>query len=386
MSKKPEPTILLIRNAAKDDFGGAETYTVSIAEILKKNGFHPVIVSRSQKLLTYAKEHGVDTHKGWWWKEQNWSGYRVLFTPIYLLWQSVLIVWYLALVTRTHAHVLHIQSKDDFIAGTIAGKLLGKRIVWTDHMDLRYIFQNISRPLRNPIGKLVFRSAYFSDHLIVISENEHRLVTAQFKHQNDLDNKLVLIKNGVIDRYVNYPQKNKDIFSYCVASRMVINKGVGEAIDAYITLKKNYSTNRKIRLDIYGDGQDLGRFRAQAREHSDIVFHGHQENALQKIAKAEVFMLPSYQEGFSIALLEAAMLGKAIIASDVDSNSELVHNGETGLLVPARDVESLASAMSKLLSDTKLKRLIEANARKSFENNFNLETIVLTKIIPLYLA
>lgn len=383
-TKSPDPVILLIRNAAKDDFGGAETYTVSIAKILTKNNFHPIIVSRSAKVLSYAKDHSVDIHRGWWWSRQNWSGRKILLVPLYIAWQFVLTFWYLQLIVKTHAQILHVQSKDDFIAGTIAGRIMRRRVVWTDHMDLRYVFQNISKPLRNPVGKLVFQSAKLANHIILISENEHRLVVSHFKNKNDLKKQIVLVKNGVVDQRTKYPYKQHDVFSFCLASRIVTNKGVGEAIQAYVLLKEQRTLKTPTKLDIYGDGQDIKKFKALAAGHDDIVFHGHQTNAIAKIAESDVFILPSYQEGLSITLLEATMLGKAIIATAVDSNPEVIRDKSTGLLVQPRDVKGLANAMSQIYSDSDLRHKLERNARSNYEHGFNLETSVKEKIIPLY--
>ena len=136
---KEKQTILLIRNAAPRDFGGAETYPVSLASVLTNQGLSPIIVTRSKKLLHYAHEHAIPTVRGWWWSHQNWSGKYALLLPIYLGWQIILTCWYVHLIKKTRATALHIQSKDDFIAATIAGRLTKRKTVWTDHMDLRYI-------------------------------------------------------------------------------------------------------------------------------------------------------------------------------------------------------------------------------------------------------
>lgn len=383
-TKPARDTVLLVRNAAKSDFGGAETYPVSVASILSANGIRPIIASRSKKVLDHAKRNSVSTQRGWWWSRQNWSGRRILLVPFYIAWQFMLTLWYMQLIVKTNARALHIQSKDDFIAGTLAGRILGRRVIWTDHMDLRYVFENISQPFRNPVGKLVFWAARYADNIILISDNEHRLVTSHFKHKDDLSDKIVLIKNGVIDQYSKYPHSPSSTFSFCLASRMVVNKGVGEAIRAYILFKKNWNQAQATTLDIYGDGADVKQFKSLASGHDDIVFHGHTTNAIAKIAASDVFILPSYQEGLSITLLEATMLGKAIIATDIDSNPEVIHDRSTGLLVKVRDVESLSEAMHELVSKPELLHRLEKGARSNFKQEFNLETVVINKIIPLY--
>lgn len=378
-------TILLVRNAAKHDFGGAETYPVSLANILKDMGYKPILVTRSEKLLKYAKGESVKTHRGWWWSRQNWSGWRVSLFPIYILWQIVLTIWYIQLIVRTRALAAHVQSRDDFIAATIAGRIMGIKVIWTDHMDLRYVFESISKNLRNPVGKFVFLAAHIAHHIILISDNEYRLVTAHFKNKHSLEKQIILIKNGVIDRGVKDRKQKRKRLIFCLASRMVVNKGVGEAISAFKILQKRLSPrDSSVQLAIYGDGADTDIFRDLASSDKNIIFYGHQNNAIDKVRDTDVFILPSYQEGFSIALLEASMLGKAIIASDVDSNSEIISHKKTGLLVKVRDTKDLSDAMYLLATDSALRHKLEDGARRNFEQNFDLVKIAKDKIIPLY--
>lgn len=385
-SEKETPTVLLIRNAAPQDFGGAETYPVSLAKILAQTGYKPIVVTRSKKLLSYAHSQDVRTIRGWWWGRQDWSGTRIFLFPVYVLWQIFLTTWYMRLISKTRASVVHAQSKDDFIAATIAGRIMGATVVWTDHMDLRYIFQNITRPLRNPVGKMVFWAGSLAHHIILISQNEYQLVTGHFGHKDDLQKQITIINNGVVDLKTQYGEKEKSgDFTFCIASRIVSNKGVGEAIRAFTMLETRLPNHKNLRFAIYGEGAETMKFQTMARGNKHILFYGHQSDALQKINNADVFMLPSYQEGFSIALLEATMLGKAIIASDVDSNAEIIHHMETGLLVPVRDPEALAEAMERVLTDTKLRGQLQLNARKNFEEHFNLFDITTTQITPLYL-
>lgn len=379
----PTNTVLLIRNAAASDFGGAETYPISQAKILQQQGWNPIVVTASQKLLAYASDQGVPTVKGKWLPQQNWTGTRILLIPFYILWQVYLTFWYVGLIKKTGARTLHIQSRDDFIGGTFAGKLLHRTVVWTDHMDLRYIFENITKPFRNIVGKLVFTAAHSANHIILISDNEHRLVTAHFPKPTDLQDTITIIKNGVIDQRDSIAEQPHQEFIFCIASRLVTNKGVGEAIEAFKLFKQMPNTDTA-RLSIYGDGKDADLFEIQARDVAGINFHGHTTQPLTVMAQSNVYMLPSYQEGFSIALLEALMLGKAIIASDVDSNPEIVTHQKTGLLVPPRDPQALAEAMRMFYQNPTLIKQYGEAARQEYVTNYNLETIIIKQILPLY--
>ena len=108
------------------------------------------------------------------------------------------------------------------------------------------------------------------------------------------------------------------------------------------------------------------------------------QDVAEKLSEADIFVHPSYLEGFSISLLEAAMLGKPIIACNVGGNPELIGDGQNGVLIPPRDMVSLTSAMHKLAGDKALREKLGQQARKTYEKRFALEKIVKQQYIPLY--
>jgi glycosyltransferase involved in cell wall biosynthesis len=78
------------------------------------------------------------------------------------------------------------------------------------------------------------------------------------------------------------------------------------------------------------------------------------ESALRALASADLFVLSSRNEAFSVSLLEAGALGKPVVATDVCGVAELITNGVTGLLVPTEDAPGLARAILALLADERL--------------------------------
>jgi glycosyltransferase involved in cell wall biosynthesis len=75
-----------------------------------------------------------------------------------------------------------------------------------------------------------------------------------------------------------------------------------------------------------------------------------------KQADSDIVVLPSYGEGIPRSLVEAAACGKALVATDVRGCRDVVRDGENGLLVPMRDAEALARAVTRLVSDEPLRR------------------------------
>lgn len=382
MTKSNNP-ILLVRNIHANAFGGAETYQLSLARELKQLGHTPIIVSSSRPLRAAADRQGIKALRGCYLPAQNWSGFRNLFLPFYCLWQLILIIWYLIIIARFRPQALHLQNRDDILAGTLAGKLTGTRVIWTDHSDLRLvIWENIDKKYKNPIGKFILKIAPLAYKITTISDYEHRFVTKLIAPRK-LDN-FIVVKNGVEDKKSEYAHISPVSESICHIGRVVDYKGVQELIDAFTIISDKFPLST---LEIYGDGPDLPLFKHYAENSPAaprITFHGHTNMPLEAMASAGVFVLASYHEGLSLSLLDAAMMEKPIIATAIDGNPEIVKDKKTGLLVPARDKDALARALLDMLGSPKVAQRYAAAARKLYQKEFNFTTIVKKQMEPLY--
>jgi glycosyltransferase involved in cell wall biosynthesis len=84
-----------------------------------------------------------------------------------------------------------------------------------------------------------------------------------------------------------------------------------------------------------------------------------------------LLVLPTYREGFGTSLLEAAAMGLPVIATRIPGCVDAVREGETGLLVPARDAGALTAAIRTYLGDPKLRRQHGANGRHRALRDFD---------------
>jgi glycosyltransferase involved in cell wall biosynthesis len=86
----------------------------------------------------------------------------------------------------------------------------------------------------------------------------------------------------------------------------------------------------------------------------------------------DVFVLPSRSEAFSNSLMEAMACGRAVIASDVGGNPELVVHDSTGLLFPSGDLDALAAALARLAENPSLRSSLGARAAAFIRERFTL--------------
>jgi glycosyltransferase involved in cell wall biosynthesis len=162
-------------------------------------------------------------------------------------------------------------------------------------------------------------------------------------------------------------------------------------IVASLTAPKDYPTflrSARIVLDslpsarflIVGDGplrRELEATAAQLGLADSVLFAGHQMRVAPFIGSFDVAVLSSCDyEGCSNYLLEAMGLGRPVVATDIGGNRELVHHGETGLLVPPRDPAALAAAVLTLLDDRAMVSRLTDAARARFLTGFSVPTMV----------
>lgn len=132
----------------------------------------------------------------------------------------------------------------------------------------------------------------------------------------------------------------------------------------------------RVKVLLVGEGSLRQQLAAEAERLgvSDIlVFTGYRFDATQLMDGCDLVVLPSLFEGMPLVPIEAAALGKAIVATAVDGTCEVVVQGATGLLVPPRDPAALSTGIIELLLDQPRRVAMGERARKRAQASFSLQ-------------
>ena len=152
-------------------------------------------------------------------------------------------------------------------------------------------------------------------------------------------------------------------------ARVIQDKGVREYLEAARRLKDRAHF-------LYIGESDPGNKGAFHPDWGVVKHLGFRENVQEWIALSDLVVLPSYREGVPRTLLEAAAMGKALVATDVPGCREVVRPGSNGLLVPPRDAEALAEAMGELLADDAKRERLENESRRIAVEEFDVRRVV----------
>jgi glycosyltransferase involved in cell wall biosynthesis len=161
-----------------------------------------------------------------------------------------------------------------------------------------------------------------------------------------------------------------------MVGRLSPEKDVGNLLEAVAIVVKR---EPGFRVEIAGNGPCAEQLKQRAVGlglSAQVRFLGEVQDVPALLAGASMFVLPSLTEGVSLTLLEAMARGLPIVATRVGGNAEVVSDGETGLLVPARSPDQLAAAMLKLRGDPAAAERMARAGRQRVEQHFDARRMV----------
>lgn len=220
----------------------------------------------------------------------------------------------------------------------------------------------------------------------VFFENEAN--AEEFRKRKILSRNRQVILHGAginLEHYPLHPYPHNDKVHFLYLGRIMKEKGIDELLDAVTGLQQE---GHSFHLDLVGFFEDAYKEQVDRLVAEGIAsFHGFQADPRPYYQATDCVVLPSYHEGMSNVLLEAAATGRPIITSDIPGCREAVDPGQSGLLVPARNAQALYDAMKQFLSRSPEGRAQMGEAgRKKMEQEFRKEDIIAQTIQSLDLS
>lgn len=173
----------------------------------------------------------------------------------------------------------------------------------------------------------------------------------------------------------------------CVG-RLSNRKGQRELMSAFATVLNDHPSSM---LWFIGKDQQFGgKYEVELRSLSEslgishqTVFWGHRDDVKALMQQMDLLVLPSYDEGFPLVLLEAMSLGVPVIATCVAGVPEMITDEETGILIPPGNVDAISQAIRRLLSNSSLRKFLGEKGRERVLREFS-KTAMLEKIYSIY--
>ncbi len=277
--------------------------------------------------------------------------------------------------------VFHYTIKPN-IYGTLAAKKAGVKSIAVI-TGLGYTF--INNGLTAKVAKILYKRSLKHAKKVWFINHEDR---KKFIKERLLSRELmeILPSEGVdMKKYAPREKRVKDgNFKFVLIARLLWDKGVGELVKASKELKKTHP-NVKVQLVGFVDAKNPQAISKEQVndwvEKGFVEYLGSTEDVRDFIGEADCIVLPSYREGISKILLEAASMAKPIIASNVPGCRDIVEHGGSGYLCKVKDANDLVLKMKKILTLSKEELLsMGILGREQVKKEFD-ESIVIDKYL-----
>jgi glycosyltransferase involved in cell wall biosynthesis len=305
-------------------------------------------------------------------------------------WQDVYCLIRLIIIMRKfRPDIVHTHTPKAGLLGMLAARICGVPVRMHTIAGLPLME---TTGLKRQVLKLTEKITYGCAHFVY--PNSKRLadyVLSEFQFKNS---KIKIIGNGSSNGIdTNYFAASptlleesqilrkryhieKNSVAFCFIGRIVSDKGVNELIAAFVKVSSEIPAH----LFLVGPFEDhLDPISDKSREiinrHPGIIKAGFQEDVRPFLLASDVFVFPSYREGFPNVVLQACCLKVPCIVSDVNGSNEIIDHGITGLIVKRKDTENLYQAMRDLASDSSLRKNFVEKAYRFVVDNFSQKHI-----------
>jgi glycosyltransferase involved in cell wall biosynthesis len=350
-------------------------FRLSLLKELVGNGWKVFVVAPQDKYSQYFEKHGISFIS------------LIIFRRGINPFRELLLIWRIYVIyKRIQPDFLHHFTSKVVIYGSFAARLAGIKNVVSSITGLGYAF--INKGILCIIVKVMYRVAFQGVSQVIFQNSNDKEMFLRYKLIT-LERAHLVKGSGVNTEHFASPVNDNRLngnITFALISRMLWDKGVGEFIEAAKSTKRNLPTVKFLLVGSpdYGNPNTVPEEYLEEQNANDYIeWIEHVDDVKPFIDKSDVVVLPSYREGLPKVLLEAASCGRAIIATDVPGCREIVEHGINGLLIPPKDVNSLAESMLKLAKDPELRLQMGQNGRKKVLREFD-DKIVIQKTIEVY--
>ena len=350
-----------------DGPGGAERMLASVAAELQAAGAHNVVIAPA-------------AGEGWLAHELSGTGVRVELFHLDRPFSRAFARWLADTLGRYRVAIAHSHEFTMAVYGAWAARRTGVAHLFTMHGS-RYYAGRLQRRMA------IRLAALFSDSMVAVSQSLARHLSRDLWIR---PSRITTIPNGARPPVLPVRSSLRDELQLQSGDQLVVAvgnlypvKGHEFLLEALALLAARCP---RLHVAIAGRGELESRLRERARDlRVSDRFHllGLRSDIGNLLAGADLFALPSLSEGVPLALLEAMLAARPVIASAVGEVPIVLDGGRAGVLVPAKDAHALANAIADAVSDPGRSHALGAAAHTRATEAYSFD-VMMESYLALY--
>lgn len=364
--------LMVLQVLGDSAFGGATGVVLEQCRMLQGKGMEVTLLSTDAPTKAEFNRHGIPV-----------VGPAVILRDVHP-WRDVkALVALTRFLRRNRFDVVHTHTSKPGFIGRVAARLAGVSVIM--HTVHLYAFgKGKSGPAEWLYAGLERLAGRWTDRVIVVSRENERLT--QERRIIDRE-KCVFVANGVDWRKfrVGESVRMEERAELGVGPEEPVVGMVGRIaeqkdplcfVEAAAALKERWP---RARFLMVGDGPlrgDVEELAARRGLTDRFIMTGFRQDVAEILSAIDVYVVSSLWEGMSISLLEAMAAGRAIVATDIESNREVAEDGKTAILTPPGDPKALAEAIERFLDHPDLAADFGLAAGRAAADKFSMEQMI----------
>lgn len=170
-------------------------------------------------------------------------------------------------------------------------------------------------------------------------------------------------------------QANDIIF--CFVGRLVKDKGINELVRVFVEINRLHPQTQLLLVGPFERKLDplFPKLEAEIQNNPHIISTGYQSDVRLWLAISDIFVFPSYREGFPNVVMQAGAMELPCIVTDINGCNEIIEDGVNGLIIPVKDKESLKEKMLLLMNNSDLRMKLKSYARGMIASRYEQKMV-----------
>jgi len=368
--------ILFVIDSRFPGLGGAEVQAIRLAQALKSRGIHVEYLAPS----VIAGEYKDPELDGIPITLIDYPHIKILGTMVLMIKFGYFLVKHRGDFDCIHIHVTRLLAATAGIVRPLSQIPIVTKISGFFEFEGGVLDQ---RKKLNPINAIMRLAMRNIDYVQTISkQTREKLLDAGFR-----EDQIALIPNGIETDTTPQTKPVSEMFTigYCGRFREV--KGVHVLLEAFAQSKRE-RPDMDMRIVLAGSGSYEPELRALIEKNGivdDVEFLGLIQDTSSFYTDLDLYVQPSFTEGLPNSVIEAMHAAKAVLATDIGGNQDLIEDNVSGHLFPAGDASVLSALLIKCYDDRSDNVRLGRNGRQCIEEQYGMEGVI-DQLVEVYSA